>query len=99
VLLLREVVRQRVHDILVQHIALRAQRVDPFFINFPRYSVDQKRVLDGVVLTQHRIIFEFLRIQDLHIGIDQQIQLSNTIYIEVLMNEEKFYLMIFNGVS
>ena len=57
-LLSREVVGERIHDVLVQHRTFRCQRVDLFPINFPRNSVNEKGVFDGIELTEHRVFFE-----------------------------------------
>jgi hypothetical protein len=93
VLLPGEIVRERIHDILVEHRTFRGQRVDLFPINFPRNSVDQKRILDSVELREHRILFEFFRMQDSHVSVNEKIELGDSVNVEMLMDEEHLQLM------
>jgi len=54
-LLSTKVVFQRCHNVLVESGALCDQGVNLFSFNLPRNSIDQKRVLDSVELTEHWI--------------------------------------------
>jgi hypothetical protein len=73
-LLSAKIVFQRLHNVFVQSRALSDQRVNSFSFNFPRNSVDQEGVLDGVELTKHWILLEFFGVQDIHVCVNQKIQ-------------------------
>jgi hypothetical protein len=92
-LLFRQIICQRIHDILIQDRALGDERINSFLVNLPGDSVDQQSILNGIVLTEHRVLFEFFGMQDIHISVDKKIQLGNGINIEMLMDKEQLHFM------
>ena len=97
-LLSRQVVCQRVHDILVQDRTLGRKRVNLLAVNFPRDPVDKQGVLYSVELAQHRVLFELFRIQDSHKCVNKHVKLSDGVLVKVLVDEEHLNLMEFQGV-
>ena len=97
-LLSAKIVFQRLHNVFVQSRALSNQRVNLFSFNFPRNSIDQEGVLDCIELTKHWILLEFFGVQDIHVCINQEIQWSNWVHIEVLMYEKQLDFMELKGV-
>ena len=65
-------------DILVKQGTLGDQRVDLLLLDLPGNTVDQEGILDRIKLTKHRIIFEILPMQNLHVNIDQLVHLLDT---------------------
>jgi hypothetical protein len=73
-LLSAKIVFQRLHNVFVQSRALSDQRINSLSFDFPRNSVDQEGILDGVELTKHWILLEFFGVQDIHVCVNQKIQ-------------------------
>lgn len=89
---------KRIDDVFVQQGTLCHKRVNLFPFNLPRDPIDQKSVFDGVVLTQNRVFLEFCTVKDLHIYVNQKIQLGNCHRIKMLVDEEQLHFMEQMGV-
>lgn len=86
-------------QIVRQQRTLGYQGIDPFFLNQPADTIDEERVLESVVLRQHRIQSEVLSVEHLHEVVDDGVKLRDLQLINVLYQQEHLYFVEFDRVS
>lgn len=94
-----QIIHEAFLNIVVQQLTLSNKRIDFLLTNFPRNSIDEHCILDGVVLAEHWILLVVFAVEDFDVSINKQIHLKHGKVVKVFQNKEQLELMRFHRVA